>query len=122
MNERPTAIIRDGLVVVAPSDLAAAAIFDIPGERLLLSAATAAALRHGDRDPRQSGTYTSEDVTVLRDALLSACEQRLVADYPQTTAERTAWKAYRKTLWDITTTYPNPASVQWPTPPDAVEN
>ncbi|PZP48559.1 MAG: hypothetical protein DI601_00280 [Azospirillum brasilense] len=117
----PAVIVSNGVVVVAPQDIVAASIFDIPGERLLLSPATAALLSHGDPDPRQDGRYGVEDVRALRDVLLSLTDHRMVSDFAQSSTEKAGWRAYRQTLRDITETYPNPAAVQWPTPPDAEE-
>lgn len=117
----PAVIVLGGIVVVAPADIVAASIFTITGERLPLSPATAAQLGHGDLDPRQSGLYTLDDVRALRDALLAQTDHRMVTDYAQSSTEKASWRAYRQALRDITESYPNPAAVQWPIPPDAEE-
>ncbi len=53
--------------------------------------------------------------------VLAATDHRMVTDYAQSTTEKASWRAYRQSLRDITESYPDPASVVWPTPPDATE-
>ena len=50
----------------------------------------------------------------IRDALLSGSDWTQLPDSP---ADKAAWATYRQELRDITTTYPSPDEVVWPTPP-----
>ena len=49
-----------------------------------------------------------------RDALLAACDWRVLPDAPGDTAP---WLAYRQALRDLPQTFSDPAAIVWPTPP-----
>ena len=51
-----------------------------------------------------------------RDALLAACDWRVMPDAPTSADERGAWLEYRQKLRDITD-QSDPLAVQWPAPP-----
>jgi hypothetical protein len=59
---------------------------------------------------------TWDDIRGKRDKLLSQSDYTQVADWP---GDKEAWATYRSALRDITTTFSDPASVVWPTPPGA---
>lgn len=52
-----------------------------------------------------------------RDALLSACDWRILPDAPGTDEERAAWLTYRKALRDITL-QADPTAITWPAAPE----
>lgn len=56
-------------------------------------------------------------VRAERNAKLSACDWTVLADAPLTTTEKTAWKAYRQALRDVTAQPTFPQSVEWPVAP-----
>lgn len=57
---------------------------------------------------------TWDDIRGKRDKLLLQSDYTQVADWP---GDKAAWATYRQALRDITTTFSDPASVVWPTPP-----
>lgn len=54
-----------------------------------------------------------------RDALLRACDARVLPDFPQTADECDAWKVYRQALRELTDQPGFPATVVWPPVPEA---
>lgn len=57
---------------------------------------------------------TWDDIRGKRNKLLLQSDYTQVADWP---GDKAAWATYRQALRDITTTFSDPASVVWPTPP-----
>lgn len=49
-----------------------------------------------------------------RDALLAACDWRVLPDAP---GDAAPWLAYRQALRDLPQTFSDPAAIVWPTPP-----
>ena len=58
-----------------------------------------------------------EVVRAERNARLALCDWTQLPDADLTTAERAAWKAYRKALRDITNAPGFPDAVEWPSAP-----
>lgn len=58
---------------------------------------------------------TREDVRQQRDKLLRDSDFTQLDDSPK---DKVAWRAYRKSLRDITTDFTSPDLVVWPTPPE----
>ena len=52
-----------------------------------------------------------------RDALLAACDWRVMPDAPTPGVERVAWLEYRQALRDITV-QPDPLAIEWPRSPE----
>lgn len=52
-----------------------------------------------------------------RDSLLAKCDWTQIADVPLTEEQKTAWKAYRQALRDVTSQPGFPWRVDWPTAP-----
>lgn len=59
-------------------------------------------------------TRTWRDIRSMRNVRLSKTDYTQVSDWP---GDKEAWATYRQELRDITTTFSDPASVVWPTPP-----
>lgn len=57
------------------------------------------------------------DVRAERSIRLTLCDWTQVPDTPLSDEQRSAWAAYRTALRNITTTFPDPASVVWPDAP-----
>lgn len=53
-----------------------------------------------------------------RDRGLRASDWTQMADSPLSSAAREEWRLYRQALRDLPATITNPASIDWPTPPD----
>ena len=73
--------------------------------------------RNEARAGAQRPAVTWNDIRGLRSIKLQQCDWTQVADADLTTEEKSAWATYRQALRDLPETYPDPASVQWPTPP-----
>ncbi|WP_374321895.1 tail fiber assembly protein [Brevundimonas sp.] len=56
-------------------------------------------------------------VRAERQRRLLACDWTQTLDAPLATAKVAQWGAYRQALRNLTTTYPDPSDVVWPTPP-----
>ena len=74
----------------------------------------------GDKDglPQSVDRVASlswDDIRSKRDALLAGSDWSQLPDAPVDVA---AWAAYRKALRDLPSTYPDAASVVWPTKPE----
>ena len=59
----------------------------------------------------------ADTVRADRDARLAPCDWTQLSDAPLTAAEKTAWKAYRQALRDITEQAGFPDAVEWPVTP-----
>lgn len=57
---------------------------------------------------------TWDQIRAKRNKLLEQSDYTQVADWP---GDKAVWATYRQALRDITTTFSDPASVVWPTPP-----
>lgn len=57
---------------------------------------------------------TWDQIRAKRKKLLEQSDYTQVADWP---GDKAVWATYRQALRDITTTFSDPASVVWPTPP-----
>jgi hypothetical protein len=61
---------------------------------------------------------TANQIRIDRDARISICDWTQLSDAPLTTAQKTAWKAYRQSLRDIPKQSGFPESVEWPIAPN----
>lgn len=52
-----------------------------------------------------------------RNALVAACDWTVLPDAPLTTAQKSAWKAYRQALRDLTNQPGFPQQIDWPVEP-----
>lgn len=59
-----------------------------------------------------------DQIRFQRDQKLAESDWTQLSDSPLSSTVKTAWATYRQALRDITTTYPNPEDVVWPTPPN----
>ena len=62
-----------------------------------------------------AGLKKAKDVRSIRDKLLLECDWTVLADAPLTSAQKTAWKAYRQELRNITEQPTFPTEIIWPT-------
>lgn len=67
--------------------------------------------------PPEPPKPTAESVRAERNARLTLCDWTQIPDADLTTAERAAWKTYRKALRDITAAKGFPDAVEWPSAP-----
>ena len=69
-------------------------------------------------DPRAAKLMTWDDIRLARGVLLTACDYRVMPDYPASADSRTAWTHYRQALRDVTK-QADPNALVWPTTPAA---